>query len=319
MISLPQVLPEARAVWQIPPGYGFHRLNSKELQDKHDLFDVLQVWERPRRGHKYILGCDVSDGLGQDRSCCDVLRMGTVEEPEEQVAQFVSDTITPKAFAYVIHAIGHLYTWPDGREAMAGIECNNHGLSVQDTLQLHLGYRHFYVWEVLDQADPRKRFTTRLGWSTTPKTRPILLDQFHNGIVELDPINGYSNLRVNSSITLDEMRDFQTEGLLWEAEAARGAHDDCVIALAIAHFIAWRLLAGEREPLEDRRVRRREEKLRAARYGDGKMPDFRNTDHTADDQRALQVLGKTEAIEQEEDDELYFDPHGRAWGGTLYD
>src|SRR3989304_1280938 len=55
----------------------------------------------------------------------------------------------PPPFASVIDASGHLYVWPDGREALAAIECNYHGLSVQDTLQLHLGYRHFYIWEVL--------------------------------------------------------------------------------------------------------------------------------------------------------------------------
>ena len=316
-MDLSRLLPEQRPHYAIPPGYGFHRLNAQELQERSHLFDTLQIWERPRKGHRYILGCDVSDGLGQDRSVCDVLRMGTIDEPEEQVAQFVSDTCMPKAFAYIINAIGHLYPWPDGREAMAAIECNNHGLSVQDTLQLHLGYRHFYIWEVMDQADPRKRFTTRMGWVTTPRTRPILLDQFHNGIVSTDPLSGYSDLKVNSSLTIDEMRDFQTEGALWEAEAGRGAHDDCLIALAIAHFVAWRLSAGEREPLEDRRKRRREEALRAARFGDGKRPDFRNTDTTADDAKALPT--SEEQREPEEEEMGFYDPSGRSWGGTLYD
>lgn len=318
-MSLAHLLPEARPHYAIPPGYGFHRLNVKELEEQTNLFDVLQVWERPRRGHRYILGCDVSDGIGQDRSVCDVLRMGTIEEPEEQVAQFVSETVGPKAFAYIINAIGHLYTWPDGREAMAAIECNNHGLSCQDTLQLHMGYRHFYIWEVLDQADPNKRFTTRMGWMTTPRTRPILLDQFHNAVVGVDPITGYSDLRINSSLTIDELRDFQTEGALWEAEAGRGAHDDCIIALAIAHFVAFRLMAGEREPLEDRRRRRREEQLRAAKYGDGKRPDYRNTDFTADDSKMVATPQDQQGIEEDEDEHWYYDPSGRSWGGTLYD
>jgi len=243
------VLPEARPVYAIPPGYGFHRLNGKELEEQPHLFDLLQIWEKPRRGHRYILGVDVSDGLGKDRSVVEVVRMGTIDEPEEEVAQFVSDTIIPKHLAYVVNALGHLYTWPDGREAMAAIECNNHGLATQDMLQLHLGYRHFYVWEVFDQADPQKRFTTKLGWSTTPRTRPILLTQLRDAIMSVDPLTGVSDLRVNSSFTIDEMRDFQTEGALWEAEAARGAFDDCLIALGIAHIVAYRLMAGERGPL----------------------------------------------------------------------
>lgn len=298
-------LPEQRPHYAIPPGYGFHRLTVAELKETTSLFELLQIWELPRKGHRYVLGVDVADGLGQDRSIVDVFRVGTIEECEEQVAQFVSDRIGPAALAYVIDAIGHLYRWPDGREAMAAIECNNHGLSCQDTLQLHLGYRHFYVWEVLDQADPAKRFTTKLGWTTTPRTRPILLDQFHSGVTHIDPLSGYSDCRINSSFTLDEMRDFQTEGALWEAEAARGAHDDCIIAGGIAHYVCWRLAAGETEPLADRRRRRQAEELRRKAAGDVGRRDFRNTDLTTEE--AKEVAVSPEDYDDQESTE-YYDP-----------
>lgn len=311
-------LPEQRPTYAIPPGYGFHRLSAAELRERHSLFDILQIWQHPRKGHKYVLGIDVGDGLGQDRSVCDVLRVGTVEEPEEQVAQFVSDSLAPKAFAYVIEAIGHLYQWGPDLPAMAAIECNNHGLSVQDTLQLHLGYTHFYIWEVLDQADPAKRFTTRMGWVTTPKTRPILLDQFYSAVTTIDPITGFSDLRLNSVLTLDEMRDFQTEGALWEAEAARGAHDDCIIACGIGHYVAWRILGGEHEPLSDRRRRRQEEEMRRIRQGHTGRVDFRNTDATAQDQKAQQ--GQViDPLEQEDDSDAWFyDTDSRGRSDTLY-
>ncbi len=172
------LLPEQRPHYALPAGFGFHRYSVTELKELANLMGQLQIFQLPRKGHRYVMGVDVADGLGQDRSGCDVFRMGTIEECEEQVAQFISDTIPPRQFAYILDAIGHLYKWPDDREAMAAIECNNHGLSVQDTLQLHLGYRHFYIWEVLDQADPAKRFTPRMGWMTTARTRlPRLPDQ----------------------------------------------------------------------------------------------------------------------------------------------
>ena len=313
--------PEARPYYALPAGYGFHRLTVPELAERESLLDLLQIWEYPRKGHRYVMGVDVADGIGQDRSVCDVFRMATIEECEEQVAQYISDSIPPRAFAHVVDALGHLYKWPDGREAMAAIECNNHGLSVQDTLQLHLGYRHFYIWEVLDQADPQKRFTTRMGWVTTNRTRPILLDQFYTGVTTIDPITGYSDCRINSSWTLDEMRDFQTEGALWEAEAARGAHDDCIIAGGIAHFVCWRLMGGETEPLADRRRRRHEESLRRARQGDTSRLDYRNTDATADDLKEQVVGVPPDQLVQESSDaeeHLYYDPTGRSFGGTLY-
>lgn len=316
-------LPEQRPFYAIPAGFGFHRLTVKELAERGGdkaLFNTLQIWQLPRRGHRYILGVDVGDGLGLDRSVVDVFRMGTMEECEEQVAQFISDTVAPRALAGVIDAIGHLYVWPDGREALAAIECNNHGLSCQDTLQLHLGYRHFYIWEVLDQADPQKRWTTRMGWVTTKRTRPILLDQFYTGVTTIDPISGYSDARINSQFTLDEMRDFQTDGALWEAEAAKGAHDDCIIAAGIAHYVCWRLQGGETEPLSDRRHRRKEEELRRVRAGDEKTLDYRNSDLTTQDQHHQEGLSVEERAQGDDDDHgnFYYDPDSRGHGGTLY-
>lgn len=315
-------LPEQRPSYAIPPGFGFHKLALAELRERTGskaLFNTLQMWQRPRKGHRYVLGVDVGDGLGLDRSVCDVFRLGTVEEPEEQVAQFITDNLAARAFAGVVDAIGHLYCWPDGREAMAAIECNNHGLSVQDTLQLHLGYRHFYIWEVLDQADPQKRFTTRIGWVTTRRTRPILLDQLYTGVTTIDPITGYSDTRLNSPLTLDEMRDFQTDGALWEAEAGRGAFDDCIIAAGIAHFVCWRLAGGEAEPLADRRRRRHEEELRKQRQGAVAVLDYRNSDTTSEQQRTQESLSLEDRREKEDDDEQWFyDPDSRGYGGTLY-
>jgi hypothetical protein len=317
-------LPEQRPHYEIPKGFGFHRLSVPELRERTGakaLYNTLQIWQLPRKGHRYILGVDVADGIGKDRSVCDVFRMGTIEEGEEQVAQFISDAIPPRQFAGVLDAIGHLYCWPDGREAMAAIECNNHGLSVQDTLQLHLGYRHFYIWEVLDQADPAKRWTTRMGWVTTQRTRPILLDQFYTGITTLDPITGYSECRINSPFTQDEMRDFKTDGALWEAEAAKGAHDDCIIAGGIAHYVAWRLAGGETEPLSDRRRRRQEEQLRRGRGGSPALPvDYRNSDVTVADQQAQDGLTLQERQEQTDDDgsDFFYDPDSRGSAGTLY-
>ncbi len=127
----------------LPKGYGFRRMPLVELRERTNLFDTLLIWEGPRRHgpRRYVIAVDVSDGLGQDRSVIEVARMGTIEEPAEQVAQYVSDQIAPMALAYVIQAIGQYYVDEDGVEALVAIECNNHGLSTQDTLQLHLGYQ----------------------------------------------------------------------------------------------------------------------------------------------------------------------------------
>ncbi len=277
--------------FSLPPGYGFSRLALSQLQFRDDLLSTLQIYEPPRRRgpRQYILGVDVADGIGKDRSVVAVHRMGTLEEPEEQVALYVSDQITPVQLAFVVDAIGRLYCDSDQFEALAAVECNNHGLSTQDTLQLHTGYAHFYRWEYLDAADPQRRYSTKIGWVTTPRTRPMLLDKLYEALTTRDPVTHCTDLLIHSSMLRAELADFQTEGALWEASAARGAHDDIVMATAIAHYVAWRLQGGEQEPLGERRARMHAEQ--AARDAHGLLAgqpkrDWRNTGCTAEEWRA---------------------------------
>lgn len=293
----------------LPAGYGFSRLNLEQLRFREDLLGVLQLYEHPRkRGpRRYLLGADVADGLGQDRSALAVHRMGTLEEPEEQVALYVTDGVTPVQFAFIIDAVGRLYADEDGFEAMAVIECNNHGLSTQDTLQLHLGYGHFYRWEYLDAADPQRRYSTKVGWVTTPRTRPMLLDKLYESLTNRDPVTHSTDLVVHSKMLLEELADFQTEGALWEAAAARGAHDDIVMATAIAHYVAWRLQGGEQEPLSARRARMHQEQAARAAVGatlGQPKRDWRNTGCTSDE-------WKSQADLDEGLDELYDGERGQ--------
>lgn len=278
----------------IPKGHGFRPLKVEELRLRtsllgptRGLLDVCLIYERPRRQMdcRYVVSADIGDGLGQDRTSIDVLRLATLKEPCEQVAHFYSDVRTPTQAAYVIDALGHYYQDMDGLEALAAIETNNHGLSTQDTLQLHLGYGHFYVWEVADAMDPNSRFTKKIGWVTTRRTRPIILDKLFEALTVPDPITGYPDLRLNSPWTQEELADFQTEGALWEAEAARGAHDDAIMSVAIGYYVAHRLFGGESEPLSDRRRRHAESQARQEAINAGQPRDFRNTPYTSDEMR----------------------------------
>jgi hypothetical protein len=292
----------------LPAGWGFARLSLDQLRLRHDLLGTLQIWEPPgqrwipdetprgyhlerRRGdYRYVIGADVSDGIGLDRSAAAIHRMGTIEEEEEQVALYVNDYVTPVQFAYIIDALMGLYTDQEGYEALAAVECNNHGISTQDTLQLHLGRSNFYKWELLDVGDAKRRVTTKIGWFTSVRTRPMLLDKLYESLTYIDPVTKVTNLRVHAKILFDELADFQTEDDAAKAEAAKGAHDDVVMATAIAHYVAWRLQGGEQEPLSERRARLHAE--RAARDAAAPLAaahlkrDWRNTGCTAEEWRA---------------------------------
>ncbi len=277
--------------FSLPVGYGFARLGLQSLKLRQHLFDTLQVFEHPRsRGpRRYVIGADVADGVGKDRCVAAVHRLGTIEEPEEQVALFASDTCTPSGFAYVLDALGRLYQDDDRMAALLAIECNNHGLSTQDTLQLHLAYPGpYYTWEYLDAGKAADRYSKKIGWVTTQRTRPMLLDKLYHSLTTIDPTTGQTDLLVHATLLLDELADFATETTLAEAAAARGAHDYCVMATAIAHYVAWRMQGGEQEPLSERRSRHQAEKharLVAAGPGAPKH-DYRNTGCTLEEMKA---------------------------------
>lgn len=273
----------------LPGGYGFRVLPVESAVERR-FFNTLLVWEPPRRRdrHRYVVSVDVSDGIGQNRSVIDVTRVGTVHESEAQVAQFISGDIIPLDLAPICDAIGRFYADRDGREALMAVECNNIGITVQNELQEHLGYRHFFIWQYPDARNPAKRFSARIGWWTTPRTRPWLLTRYHNALTSIDPLTGLPEYLIFSPFTLDELRDFQipADGRgLQDAEASPGSHDDCIMAGAIGLHVSSTLHFGTIEPLSETRRRLHEEekaqqddltRLRSRR-------DWRNTDATSDE------------------------------------
>ena len=278
--------PLAPETHPVPPGYGFRRLVGADLASLPSLrASVLAIYEYPRvRGPRsYVLGVDVSDGLGLDYSAISVTRMGTIEEPAEQVAAYHTNVVDAATLAFIVDAIGRYYSDADGIEALAAIETNNHGLSTQDTLQLHLGYGNFYVWEVADAASPEKRRTTKIGWYTSPRTRPMLLSSFHAAITQQDPITGLPDYILNSPVTRGELRHLVTPDVLANAEHARGQHDDSLFAAAISYYVAWRLAGGESEPIAERRRRRSLQQHQQDDADAAVGRDWRNSAVTADE------------------------------------
>lgn len=318
---LPNV-PAAPDAYPVPPGYGFHRVPLSDLGPNQRIpslrAGVLAIWEHPRRrgNRRYLLAVDVADGLGAvskeaDYSVIDVIRFPTIDEPAEQVAQYVSNLVTPTDLAHVCDAIGRYYVDSDGIEALAAIETNNHGLSTQDFLQLHLGYTHFYIWEVADAAEAERRYTKRIGWLTTPRTRPMLLSAFHAAITTTDPITGLPDFILNSPITRGELRHFvipPKPGMtLADATAALGQHDDGIMAAAIGYYVAYRLAGGEIEPVAERRRRKEATLAYHAAQGAARTRDYRNTDATTADQDAG-------AFDGDSDDDSRESP--AAWAGA---
>jgi hypothetical protein len=288
----------------IPPGRGFKvlgraaRLNLLASGDPLDvLTNKLLLWEKPRRRHRYVIGVDVSNGQGLDRSCIDVTRVGTLIEPPEQVGQFVSDDIDPADLAGVIDTLGRVFHDRDGIPAMVAIECNGFGLGTQAELIRHHGYTNLYVWQYEDAATASGRYTQKYGWWTSVRTRPLIIQRYIKAVRHVDEATNMPDYVINSPFTIAELADFQTPHAEWAAEAAPGAHDDCIMAGAISIHVAQTLYFEATEPLTEQRARLAEERQRrqeAAPVGaDGKpiKVDYQNCDAAVDEMTGLQGDG----------------------------
>jgi hypothetical protein len=269
---------------ELPAGYAFEFDAPQVLPD--DLYDRLLIWEAPRPRQLYVLGVDIGDGIGLDRSVIDVLRVGTLEEPDEQVAQFVSNQIEPIDFAPIVDAVGRLYQGSDNQEALAAIEINNHGMVTQAELMHHYGYSNFYIWQYEDAADQEKRYSQRVGWVTSMKTRPLILSRYLSKLKKVG-VDGLRDYRINSPLTMEELRSFITQtGAVRDAEAdptVDGAFDDCIMAGAISLHISFTMQWEDREPLDVQRRRRAEEKRRQVAFAEADQiqRDFQNTESTS--------------------------------------
>jgi len=175
----------------------------------------VRIWKTPVFGKEYVVGVDPSGGLGSDFTCIDVWERGaTVEEPIEQMAQYYVKC-RPDESAEWVKAIAELYNG-----AFVGVENN----MLSTILFLSKIYDNYYASVIMDEKTQRR--TRKIGWSTNTKTRDIMIDDFLRPFEE-------GSLKINSAITLGEMRTFVKKDN-GKREHADGKHDDALFAGFVA-------------------------------------------------------------------------------------
>jgi hypothetical protein len=281
-ITLETAEEQGNPLFELPAGYGFRWIpDIPSTEDLAALMGLLLVWEQPRKQARYVIGVDVSGGVGLDRSTIEVLRLPTIHEPGEQVAEYVSPWVKTNTLACIVDAVGHLYGGTDG-EALVAIELNNMGIDVQGEMQRHLGYTNFYIWEWLDKRKASQRLSNSFGFVTNARTRPLILNRFVNDVRTIDPTTGCADLILNSPHIFQEMRAFLPPpgGQLWDAQAATGSHDDCIMGTAIGDFCGHNQFFEMGEPIDEQRRRLHEEadiRKRLQQQAEPKKRDYINT------------------------------------------
>lgn len=182
----------------------------------------LTTYMKHDAGGQYVIGADSSMGIRNgDYSVAQVL-----DSKKRQVATWRGH-VHPDYFAEVLYALGEYYN-----EAFICVENNSHGILTCTRLGKDMAYPNFYTEVQVDKITDRE--TVKLGFSTTSKTKPLIIDQLRASMRE-------DELELNDKTTIREMMTYiVTESGAMEAEPS--CFDDCVISLALANHVhegAW--------------------------------------------------------------------------------
>jgi hypothetical protein len=174
----------------------------------------IMMWWPPQPTKQYIIGVDPAGGGSEgDYACAEVIDRNTGMQCAELHGHFA-----PRELAARLVDLGKSYN-----EALLAVERNNHGHAVLEDLR-HEGYTKVY------------REGNQEGWLTTAVSRPAMIENL-SAVLVAGP-----NL-FHSPLLLGECRTFvrHPDG---SSSAAVGAHDDCVMAMAIA-LAARQRVAGD--------------------------------------------------------------------------
>ena len=178
----------------------------------------LEIWLPPVPGRKYLVALDpAGGGSGGDYSAMEVLEL----ETGLQCAEFAGH-VGGLELARLAADLGHEYN-----AAWIVVERNNHGSGVLAHLGTACGYERIYCQGGRRRGEP--------GWLTTTLSRPAALSRLDAALVQ-EPE------RFMSRRLLAECRSF-VRLANGSSGAQSGAHDDRVMAMAIALAAREELLA----------------------------------------------------------------------------
>ncbi len=181
---------------------------------------ALRIWLPPLHGKDYIVAVDpAGGGPDGDFAALQVIDLATGMQCAE-----LQQRLGALELARVTAALGREYGGP-GRGALLAVERNNHGsgvLAYLDALE-----RYTRVYEQTGVA----------GWLTTAGSKPAMISRMGALLVE-------SAWLFLSRKLLEECRTFVSYPG-GKTGAASGAHDDCLMAMALGQAVrAERLQAG---------------------------------------------------------------------------
>lgn len=191
----------------------------------------IKIYEQPQSNGLYVIGCDGAQGItGGDSSSLIVLRV-----PEMYECASFEDIITPTEFADLASALSRYYN-----NALLGIEDNDKGgYAAINSIRERYPSTNLYFRRTSAIPSPK---SIRYGWHTGESTRSVMIE-------DLKALLRYYRIEIYNPKILEQMRSFVKlpSGKL---AAAKGKHDDLVLALMIAVQMARKVTVNRDNTLK---------------------------------------------------------------------
>jgi len=178
----------------------------------------LEMWKAPKFEDRFIIGADVSLGVGQDYSTAVVLN-----REREVCALFRDNYIDPSVFGDILFYLGRYFN-----NALLAVESNSLGIATLNRLK-QMNYVNLYYQT--KAATLLNDEGSKPGFRTTISTKPMIIGNLKRAIEEHD-------IDISSDIIISELRTY-VSAENGSTNALAGNYDDTVMALAIA-FEAYR-------------------------------------------------------------------------------
>lgn len=174
----------------------------------------LAIWEFPHLDGSYVIGADVSEGLGHgDFSSAHIIDVSTGFIVAHWHGHVDADIFGEE----VLPALGWFYGG-----CLIGVESNNHGLTTLKGLQ-RSGYKNIFRERRLGTRSPT--ISETLGWRTTVVSKPLAVDELNGNIRDMV-------IYIACKQTLAELKTFVRES---NGRTHGSPYDDRVMSLAIAN------------------------------------------------------------------------------------
>ena len=221
-------------------------LSITNIQFIEDENGYIKIYEDVKQGYPYVIGGDTA-GEGSDYFVGQVIDNVSGSQVAVLRHEFDEDL-----YARQIYCLGKYFN-----TALISIEANYTTHPIKELLRLK--YPKQFVRMIEDKYTFKQ--TESFGFKTTPVTRPIIIAELVKVVREHPEL-------IFDYDTLDEMLTF-VRNEKGRPEAQNGAHDDCIMALAIAHYSREQM---DRFAEDDSSV------LKKAVWEDDQWEDYYNAD-----------------------------------------